>query len=560
MKGGSERMDETVMPVALVDGPGAMRYLAGRDLRVTPLLEADVIVVGSGVAGLAAALAAAEQGAEVLLVAKGMLEESNTRYAQGGIAGVGADALAAGDTIEQHVSDTLVAGGGMCHEPAVASILADAGPVLDDLLQGGTQFDLSATSDDQRLALTREGGHSARRILHANGDATGAEIARSLLARCRRNERILIRQNCFAIDLLDDQHGRICGVLVDRKTTKLALYGKAVILATGGSGQVFRETTNPAVATGDGLAMAYRAGAQVADCEFVQFHPTTLYIAGGARRLISEAMRGEGAQIKNQAGERFLQGIHPDAELAPRDVVAQAIVEEIAQSGFPHVWLDATHLGGEFVKRRFPTIFAACNEFGIDPGQEWIPVHPSAHYHCGGILTDASGRTSLPGLYAAGEVGCTGLNGANRLASNSLLEGLIVGRRAGALAAGDAAPAGRPQRYLNAAPAAPESLDVRDLAQSLRSLMWRQVGIRRDGPAVEQARRTLRFWRRHQARGQLFTPEGWALQNRLLVGSLIARGAAARECSVGTHWRSDGPSCATEPLIHYAMQRPDEEI
>jgi L-aspartate oxidase len=311
------------------------------------------------------------------------------------------------------------------------------------------------------------------------------------------------------------------------------------ILATGGSGRVWRETTNPAVATGDGLAMAWRAGAVLADLEFMQFHPTTLYIAGGARLLITEAIRGEGAYLKNHAGERFMPGYHPDAELAPRDVVTRAIVSEIRRTGFPHVWLDATHLGREFLAERFPAIVQACKRFGIDVATQWLPVHPSAHYHCGGVVSDTHGRTSLRGLWAAGEVGCTGLHGANRLASNSILEGLVVGQRAGAAAAALAARPERPR--LNAAPppSAPEELDVADLVRSVRATMWRHVGIERDGPGLETARRSLDFWLRHQAAGAFRDVEGWQLQNVLLVGELVAYAAELRRASVGTHCRSD---------------------
>ena len=328
-----------------------------------------------------------------------------------------------GDRLSDHIADTAAAGAGLCWQPALESILADADAVIDDLVQRDCDFDRNGAGN---IALTREGGHSARRILHCQGDATGAEIGRALCAAVRQHDKILVVEHCCVIDLLNDTAGRIHGAVVDQHGHRLALYGGAVILATGGVGQVYRETTNPKVATGDGVAVAYRAGAHVADMEFVQFHPTTLYIAGGARHLISEAMRGEGAYLKNQAGERFMQRRHADAELAPRDVVSQAIVEEIMFSGFGHVWLDATHLGSDFLQKRFPTIFQACQEFHIDPGKNWIPVHPSCHYHCGGVLVDEFGRSSLPGLYAAGEVACTGLNGANRLASNSLLEGLVL--------------------------------------------------------------------------------------------------------------------------------------
>jgi L-aspartate oxidase len=286
----------------------------------------------------------------------------------------------------------------------------------------------------------------------------------------------------------------------------------------------------------------------------MQFHPTTLYIAGGARLLISEAMRGEGAVLKNHAGERFMPALHPQADLAPRDIVTRAIVTEVRRSGHPHVWLDATHLGSEFLAQRFPTIVAACARFGIDPARDWLPVHPSAHYHCGGVLTDAQGRTGLPGLWAAGEVACTGLHGANRLASNSLLEGLIVGLRAGAGAAAAAGAPGRVRITADHPASAPDDLDVPDLLRSLRAMVWRQVGIERCAAELTTARRTLDFWTRHQARGAFRSQIGWELQNQLTVASLVATAAEARTASVGTHTRTDSQG-APDPR-HLRMTRP----
>ena len=533
-------------------GPWAPPHLVGFDLRRRPHLEADVLVVGGGVAGLTAALAAADAGSEVLLLVKIDLGESNTVYAQGGVAAVLADGeREASDDVELHVRDTLQAGVGLCDETVVRSILGDAEDSINFLRQYDCHFDLGG---DGQPSLTREGGHSARRILHANGDSTGAEVGRSLAAAVRKHPMITVVEHAFVIDLLCDG-GRVVGVLFHRREELVAALAGAVVLATGGCGWVWRETTNPAVATGDGLAMAYRAGAQVADVEFMQFHPTTLYIAGGARLLITEAMRGEGAYLKNSAGERFMPALHAEAELAPRDVVTRAILGQIRSSGFPHVWLDATHLGSAFLSERFPTITQACAKFGIDIAREWIPVHPSAHYHCGGVVSDKDGATSLPGLWVAGEVACTGLHGANRLASNSLLEGLVMGVRAGRVAGRAGGPPGRRRIVVPKPDPATDGLDVQDLVRSVRSLMWRQVGIERTGADLAVARRTLTFWLRHQARGEFRNREGWELQNLLTVGAVVAAAAERRTASVGTHLRAD--SIGAIDSQHLVLVRPE---
>ena len=543
------------MRIAVHPGPWTQRYLVGFDLRRRPHLESDVLVIGGGVAGLCAALAAADHGCEVLLLVKGTLIESNTHYAQGGVAAVLGDGeRELRDDVDLHVQDTLQAGAGLCDESVVRELLGDAAPAIDFLRHQGCLFDRAA---DGHLALAREGGHSARRILHAHGDSTGAEVARSLAAAVLAHARITVVENAFAIDLLtsgEGQAGRAVGVLYHRREELMAAVAGATVLATGGCGWVWRETSNPPVATGDGLAMAYRAGAETLDMEFMQFHPTTLYIAGGARLLITEAMRGEGAVLKNYAGERFMPRYHPDADLAQRDVVTRAILAEIRAGGFPHVWLDATHLGGTFLTERFPSIAQACARFGIDIARQWIPVHPSAHYHCGGVRSDVRGATSLAGLWTAGEAGCTGLHGANRLASNSILEGLVMGRRAGIEAAKAGGPPGRMRITMPKGEPAPETLDVPDLVRSVRSLMWRQVGIERTASDLAMARRTLAFWSRHQARGEFRNRVGWELQNLLLVGNLIATAAEARKASVGTHTRTD--SQGELDLTHHAFARP----
>jgi L-aspartate oxidase len=516
-------------------GPWAPRYLVGFDLRRRPHLGTDVLVIGGGVAGLSAALAAAGTGKEVLVLVKETLLDSNTAYAQGGVAAVLAEGeRETGDAVERHVHDTLEAGAGLCDEAAVRDILGAAEAAIGFLRQQGCVFDRV----DGRLALTREGGHCVRRILHANGDGTGREVARSLAAAVRANPLITVVENAFVLDLITEDD-RVQGALYHRREELVAALASSTVLATGGCGRVWRETTNPVVATGDGLAMAYRAGAPLGDVEFMQFHPTTLYIAGGARILISEAMRGEGAILKNNAGERFMPKYHPDADLAPRDVVTRAIMAEVQKGDCPHVWLDATHLGAAFVTERFPIIAEACAKFGIDIASQWIPVHPSAHYHCGGVLSDAAGATTLDGLWVAGEVACTGLHGANRLASNSILEGLVMGLRAGRAAATAGGALGRVRLAVPKPAPVAEALDITDLADSLRALMWRRVGIERAGADLAYARRSLAFWLSHQARGEFRQREGWELQNLLTVGSVVATAAELRTASVGTHARTD---------------------
>lgn len=535
------------------NGVATPRYLVGFDLRRKPHLEADVLVLGSGIAGLTAALAAAEQGAEVLMLTKGPLQESNTRYAQGGVAAVLDDnERESGDSIEAHLADTLAAGAGLCDEQRTRAILADSEAAIAFLRHHGCRFDHNPAGE---VDLTREGGHRFRRILHAQGDQTGAEVVRALQQAALTHPRITVREHGFALDLISTD-GRICGALYERRGEIYGALAGATILATGGSGRIWRETSNPAIATADGLAMAYRAGAALADMEFMQFHPTALYVAGAPRLLITEAMRGEGAILKNHDGEAFMPRYHQQADLAPRDVVSRAIIAEIHRTHFSHVWLDATHLGREFLSARFPTIFNGLAEFGIDISQDWIPVHPSAHYHCGGVLSDVDGATSLNGLFAAGEVACTGLHGANRLASNSILEGLVCGRRAGLRAAAEGGFAGRVRAAHPHYPVASKQLDIQDLMRSLRALMWRHVGLERNDKGIATAERSLRFWTEHQARGALDDKAGWELQNMLLVASVIAQAARMRSASVGTHLRSD--SQGTVDLKHLALQRPTE--
>ncbi|WP_406137557.1 L-aspartate oxidase [Streptomyces sp. NBC_01089] len=392
-------------------------------------IDADVVIVGSGVAGLTAALRCTAAGLRTVVVTKARLDDGSTRWAQGGIAA----AIGEGDTPQQHLDDTLVAGAGLCDEAAVRTLVTEGPDAVRRLIATGARFDTDAAGG---IALTREGGHHRSRIAHAGGDATGAEISRALVGAVR-TAALRTVENALVLDLITDAEGRTAGVTLHvmgegRHDGVGAVRAPAVVLATGGMGQIFSATTNPAVSTGDGVALALRAGAEVSDLEFVQFHPTVLFLGAGAegqQPLVSEAVRGEGAHLVDADGVRFMTGQHELAELAPRDIVAKAITRRMQEQGTEHMYLDGRHFGAEMWERRFPTILAACRSHGIDPVTEPVPVAPAAHYASGGVRTDLHGRTTVPGLYACGEVACTGVHGANRLASNSLLEGLVFAER-----------------------------------------------------------------------------------------------------------------------------------
>ena len=500
--------------------------------------ETDFIVVGAGVAGLRAAVELAAAG-RVLVLAKQELSESATQYAQGGIA----VALSDEDDISIHFQDTLDAGDGLCNPDAV-KVLVEEGPErIQELIDWGTQFDRKGTT----LTLTREGAHSRSRILHAHGDSTGREIARALQAKAQTLKSISVCDFEFTSDLLVER-GRVAGVeLASAGGEPKKVRAAAVLLATGGIGQVYRETTNPSVATGDGVAMAYRAGAEISDMEFVQFHPTALYLKKAPRFLLSEALRGEGAYLRNMQLERFMPKYHEHGELAPRDVVARAIVHEIEVVKSPEaaVYLDLTHMNSNHVRTRFPRIYETCMRHNVDITGDLIPVRPAAHYAMGGVRTDLDGKTSLPGLFAAGEVASTGVHGANRLASNSLLEGVVFGARTGS-AMKAAISSGAPHKaHGNSLPhgaAKSEAPDkaLQQLLQEVRNLMWQEVGIVRLGTHL---RRTI-----HKLEGlQASTSKPLGRQQRearniLETGLLIARSALAREESRGAHYRTDYPS------------------
>lgn len=542
------------------------RYLIPFRATLLPQIFTDVLVIGAGVAGMRAALAAAEHpGTEVIITAKGDVQQSNTAWAQGGVAAV----FSSDDSADSHVEDTLKAGAGLCDEPVVRRVVEGGPSQIRQLIEWGMRFDRVNPADPaSAIAFGMEGGHSHSRILHADGDATGKELAVTLERRLRSQSNIRLFTNCFILDLIttDGSSPRCVGAISHHPKYGLqVIWAHAVILASGGAAQVFRESTNPPIATGDGLAMAYRAGARVADMAFMQFHPTTLYIAGASRSLITEAVRGEGAHLIDKSGYRFMGDYHPDKELAPRDVVSKAILEQMTKTASTHVYLDARHIGTERFRERFPGIFALLRKFDIDPGKTPIPIHPSAHYMVGGVWTDEHARTSITGLYACGEASCTGLHGANRLASNSLLEGLVCGDIAGRACRECLEPpqggagvgrASLPAKIVSdIRPSDRSELDLADVRSSLRSVMWRHVGIERDGPRLREVLEMFEFWARYTLDKIFDDRSGWEVQNLLLVGALITREAHWRQESRGTHFRIDFPQPREEFRVHSVWQR-----
>ncbi len=519
--------------------PQFPRRLLPFDLRTTPLLRTDVLVIGSGIAGAGAALHAADAGAEVLLLTKDELTDTNTAWAQGGIAVVKLPE----DSVDAHVADTLRVGAGIA-TPAVVREVVNAAAAAVDWLQGlGARFDRHRGEPNGELELSREGGHSHARVVHSNGDATGREVQRALAAALLAHPRITVRPHVFVRDLVLAD-GRCVGAIGLQGGMEVAVEAGAVVVATGGSGQIYRETTNPTGASGDGHALCFRAGARMADCEFVQFHPTTLYIAGASRFLISEVVRGAGAVLRDRNGDRFMDAVHPMAELAPRDVVSRAILDRMVATNDTHVYLDLSTVKGD-PRALFPSIARICSTFDLDLAKDPIPVRPGAHYFVGGAATDLQGRTNVPGLFAVGEAAASGLHGANRLASNSLLEGAVIGRAAGQAAAATARERhpGLPRAGDGPKIAAdPPRLLHDDLLYSLKSLMWRQVGLRRDASGLLDARARIAFWHHYLVRAPLQGRRACELANMLTVAALVAESSLLRAESRGTHFRSDFPT------------------
>ena len=521
-------------------------------------MTADVVVLGSGVAGLTVARLAVTAGCSVVLLTKAELASSATRYAQGGIAA----ALAAPDSPELHFSDTVAAGGGLCH-PEALRVLVNEGPArLEELMAVGAAFDRAGPGGP--LALAREGGHSLARVLHAGGDATGAEVQRALVESVEDGGAD-IRTGWLALDLVVDGTGRCGGVLaLPPEGPAVEVAARHVVLASGGAGQLFSVTTNPTLSTGDGVAMALRAGAAVADVEFMQFHPTALHHPAMPRPLLSEALRGEGALLRDDQGVAFMGAEHPLADLAPRDVVARAVTRRLVERGLDHLWLDATRIDG--FAARFPSIQRACQEVGLDPSRDWLPVAPAAHYLCGGVLTDLDGASSRPGLWAAGEVACTGVHGANRLASNSLLEGLVFGHRvAAAIATGKDGP--EPTGVLRGVPvegtavirlsSGAPSAAAGELRDHLQRIMTADAGVLRDAARLDRAEAELAGMEAELSQGHDLVPASVEVANLAAVGQALVAAAREREESRGAHHRLDFPSSArrAERIVHLGRSR-----
>ena len=518
-------------------------------------LETDFIIIGSGVAGLRAAIELAKTGAQVTVLTKDKTSESNTEYAQGGVAVV----LSDDDNAELHEGDTLFAGAGLCDEKAVETLVVEGTKYIQQLIEWGTEFD----REGGKLVFTKEAAHSRRRILHAHGDSTGKEFVRALIARARAEKTILLMPFANTESLIV-QNQRCVGVsfLDPILRSKREIFARAVILCTGGAGQVYQHTTNPPVATGDGMAMSYFSGAEMADMEFVQFHPTALNLENAPRFLLSEAMRGEGGILRNASGERFMERYDELLELAPRDVVSRSIVREMRRTGTRSVFLDMTILDKDFLKNRFPKIYETCKFYGLNIAKDFLPVSPASHYCMGGVRTDLHGRTTLKGLYAAGEVTCTGVHGANRLASNSLLEGLVFGARAGEAAIADnnkiqiadfkLEENQRSKIKDQRSKSENQSLKIATAVRKrVKRVMWERVGIVRD---AESLRRALKEFEQIEQANL-----GTLSRNFVTVAGLITKAALWREESRGGHFRSDFPERRENWKVH-SIQKLGKEI
>ena len=527
------------------------RYLVPVNTTSTQQLFTDCLVVGAGIAGLRAALEAAEH-CNVTLVCKGTFSDSNTWNAQGGIASV----LDKADSFESHISDTMKTGGGIADKAVVERVVKEGPTLIHQLDEWGTDFDRV----DGHIDISLEGGHSFARVAHAHGDSTGRGIAETLIRRVREMQTINIVENFFTIDLLTNEEYECIGAIGLRPSgNPQIIWAGATILATGGAGRLYRETTNPECATADGLAMAWRAGTVLRDMEFMQFHPTTLYIAGASRALVTETLRGEGAILRDSNHEPFMKEYDPAGELAPRDVVSRAILDRMLKTGATHVHLDIRHFDKAHFQKRFPLISELCESFDIDISKDLIPVRPSAHYMIGGVKTDGNAATNIGRLFACGEVASTGLHGANRLGSNSLLEGLVFGKIAGQSAVSTINGPARPeyQRMQFDVPLSDRSrLDAEDVRNSLRALMWRNVGITRQETPLIEAAEIIAFWQRYVMDKVFTSPFGWECQNMLTVAGLMTYAAKERKESRGVHYRQDYPNRDDKNFVrHIELKR-----
>ena len=507
----------------------------------SPTSHSDFLVVGAGIAGLRAAIDLASAGT-VLVLSKGQM--------QGGMA----PALRDEDEISLHLQDTLQAGDGLCNAEAARVLIEEAPERIEELIRWGKEFD----HHHSKLTFGGEGPHSHNRALHARGDSTVREIVRALHAKAKTLKHISIREFEFSTDLLLDG-GRVCGVSVmDEKGEYYQLPASAVLLATGGLGQLYRTNTNPIVATGDGVAMAFRAGAEISDMEFIQFHPTSLYLKNGPHVSLSETLRGGGAYLRNLEMRRFMVKYHPMGELAPRDVVARAVMHEleVSRAKEPVVYLDLTHLHSDQIRAHFPRLYTTCMQYNIDISTDLIPVRPAAHYAMGGVHSDLCGRTSLPGLYVAGEVAATGVHGANRLAGNSLLEGLVFGARAGTAMRDELRHVlPRPDKQHRAASNGPVNFTTEQLIEEIQNLMWQDVGIVRTGAGMKRAIERLNMITPGVAHPQ--TRRGYEARNLHIVGSLVARSAMARQESRGAHYRTDFPAHNDAKFLRHSLIKGD---
>ncbi|MCK5655030.1 MAG: L-aspartate oxidase [Candidatus Aureabacteria bacterium] len=511
------------------------RYLVNFKLSELSRIKTDVVVVGSGSAGLVASLEAAKYG-KVIIVTKSGVEESNTYHAQGGIA----VSLSKNDTWKKHFEDTIFAGAGLCNKTAVKILVREGIERVKEIMALGAKFD----KDKGGLLFGREGAHSENRIIHANGDNTGEEIEKTLIRAVKKNPNIRILEKHFVIDLLHYK-SRCYGVIVfdNRSGRQFAVVASSTIVATGGAGQIYRETTNPEIATADGIAFAFRAGAVLMDMEFMQFHPTTLYLAGAPRFLISEAVRGEGGILVDKRNKHFMKGYHYLEDLAPRDIVSRAIVEQMKKTSSNCVYLDLSKISAAKVSRRFPSIKKICKEYGLNIPKDKIPVRPSAHYMMGGIKTDTNGCTNIDGLFACGEVSCSGVQGANRLASNSLLESLVFGTRTGKAAASHS------NKNKKALPDIKyykerklfNALDVDDVKRSLQSVMWMCIGLERNKETLEEALNIISFWEKYTLSACVKYVDGFELQDMLMIARIMISAAIKRKESRGAHFRTDFP-------------------